>query len=305
MTVYINDSLITEQPDTCKYTAYLEGQCDALEMVFDDSEKAISSLGLVKGDTVQVIEGNIDTGEMYISGIDYTSGQAAIRALSLPLSAFVTDNKLWENVSLTAVIKDVMKKTGLKVEFIDKPNFNYKALAQVEECPIKFIADKLMLEGFGIRVNHGTAYIFDEKKLETGQYDVQMTAEDFESAPEYSTKDAKLISQVENTYITPEGKQISTTQKSGIQGKILRLSMAVDTVGASIRFSNGMMRAANKYEYLAKGTVQNLDHAPGDIIYISDAPKGHTGENIIYTIKNDIVGNTQTLLMRRPIEGDY
>ena len=66
-----------------------------------------------------------------------------------------------------------------------------------------------------------------------------------------------------------------------------------------------MMRLANKTEFLAEGDMENLDYSVGEIIYIADAPKGHTGENLIYMIRNDLANGKQTLYMRRPIEGDY
>mgnify|MGYP006872994264 FL=1 len=305
MTVYFNDQEICEIPNSCNYTEYLEGQCNSLDMVFDDSEGAIKALELEKGDSVQVLEGNVDTGEMYISGIDYSGSQAAVRALSLPLSAFKTLSQSWENVTLTAVIDEVLNDTDIAVQYIDKPDFTYKEITRIEEDPLKFISGRLSLEGYGIRVKDNTAYIFDERALEKGEAVLQMTEEDFDSLPDYSTKDAKLISRVENSYKTGNGTAISTVEESGIEGRILRLNMAVDTVGDSIRFSQGMMRAANKYEYMARGSVENLDREPGEVIYLADAPKGHTGDNLIYMIKNDITGNRQTLYMRRPIDGDY
>ena len=111
MTVYINDNLMTDLPNSCVYMTYLEGRCSSITMVFDDSEGAITALELEKGDTVQALEGNIDTGEMYISGIDYNGSQAAIRALSLPLSAFKTKTQSWENVSMMALINDALEGT--------------------------------------------------------------------------------------------------------------------------------------------------------------------------------------------------
>lgn len=305
MTVYINDNLMTDLPNSCVYMTYLEGRCSSITMVFDDSEGVITALELEKGDTVQALEGNIDTGEMYISGIDYNGSQAAIRALSLPLSAFKTKTQSWENVSMMALIDDALEDTELEIEYMDRPSFTYKEAAMIEEEPLKFLSGKLALEGFGIRIENGTAYIFDERKLEKGEYELQLTKEDFSEEPKYSTDDATLISEVQNTYTSSDGREIKTTEKSGLEGKILRLNMAVDSVGESIRFSKGTMRIANRNEYLAEGSMENLDHKVGEVLYLADAPKGHTGENLIYMIKNDLANNKQTLYMRRPIEGDY
>jgi len=305
MTLYIKDSLIPDGPDKCIFMAYLEGHCDTLDISLDDSEGTIRGMGIKKGDTVQAIEGNVDTGEMYISGIEYSGTQIAIRALSLPLSAFKVSTQYWDNATLTAIVKDVLKDSGLKIDFAEKPKFSYKEMAMIEEEPIKFLFGKLELEGFGIRINNNTAYIFDERSLEKDDYKIQLTEEDFQNPPVYSTKDSGLISEVKNTYLTADGKTIKTTEKSGIEGKILNLNMAVNSVGESIRFSQGIMRKANKYEYVCEGTMENLEWQPGEIVYLSDAPDGHTGENIIYAIKNDMAGNSQTLYMRRPIEGDY
>lgn len=305
MTVYIKGLQMADPPVTCTYIAYMSGHCDTLDMIFDDSEGTIKGMELVKGDTVQALEGNVDTGDMYISGIDYNGSQVAIRALSLPLSAFKTGNQHWENATFTAIIRDVLKETGLKVEFIDRPDFMYKEMTRVEQAPLAFLSDRLSLESYGIRVNNNTAYVFDEKAAESKEYLLQMDEESFDSSPVYSTDDARLVSEIENSYNMPNGTPIKTTVKSGIEGRILRLSMAVNTVGESLRFSNGMMRAANCTEYLAEGDVENLDRQPGEVVYLADAPKGHTGENIIYRIKNDLSGNKQTLYMRRPITGDY
>lgn len=306
MTIYFNGEQYDGEADSCIFMAYLTGRCDSLDMTFDNSEGKITALNLEKGDVVQALEGNADTGEMYISGIDYSGTTAAIRALSLPLSAFKTKTQYWENVSMMALIKDALKETDLEIVFEDKPVFTYKEAAMMEEEPLKFLTGKLSLEGYGIRVNNNTAYIFDEKALEKSDYiSPQLTEESFSSPPNYSTKDAGLIESVENTYTASDGTLINTTQRSGIEGKVMRLNMAVSSVGESIRFSNGIMRTANKFEYLAEGSMENLDYAPGDVVYISDAPFGHTGENLIYMVKNDLSGSTQTLYMRRPIEGGY
>ena len=305
MTVYINDNLMTDLPNSCIYMTYLEGRCSSINMIFDDSEGAISALELEKGGTVQALEGNIDTGEMFISGIDYNGTQAAIRALSLPLSAFKTRTQSWENVSMTALINDVLEDSGLKIEYLDRPSFTYSEAAMIEEEPLKYLSGKLALEGFGIRIENGTAFIFDESKLEKDDYKTQLMKEDFSAEPKFSTDDSMLISKVQNTYITADGREIKTTEKSGLEGKVLRLNMAVDSVGESIRFSKGTMRIANRNEYLAEGGVENLDYSVGEIVYLSDAPKGHTGENLIYMIKNDLANEKQTLYMRRPIKGDY
>lgn len=305
MTVYINDQLLPDPPDTCIYMTYLEGRCSSLYMVFDDSEGVISSMELEKGDTVQAMEGNVDTGEMFISGIDYSGSQAAIRALSLPLSAFRTKTQYWENASLLEIINDALEDTDLIVKYLDTPKFTYKEAAMIEEEPLKFLSGKLSLEGFGIRIENGMAYVFDCRKLEKQPYEVQLTKEEFSEEPKYSTDDSTLIAEVQNTYTASDGKEIKTTEKSGLEGKILRLNMAVDSVGESIRFSQGTMRLANRNEFLAEGGMENLVYTVGQVLYLSDAPKGHTGENLIYMIKNDLANNKQTLYMRRPIEGDY
>ena len=305
MTLYINETLIPDEPDKCTFMAYLEGHCDSLDVTLDDSEGAIRGMGIKKGDTIQAIEGNVDTGDMYISGIEYSGTQIAIRALSLPLSAFKANTRYWDNITLMAIIEDVLKDSGLTLDFAEKPKFSYKEMAMIEEEPIKFLFGKLELEGFGIRINNNTAYIFDERSLEKGDYEVQLTEGDYQNPPVYSTKDSGLISEVRNSYLTADGKQINTTEKSGIEGKILNLNMAVNSVGESIRFSQGIMRKANKYEYVCEGSMETLERQPGEIVYLADAPDGHVGENIIYAIKNDMVGNIQTLYMRRPIEGDY
>lgn len=303
MTVYINESQTSDTPGYCVYTAYLEGRCDSIEMSFNDDDRAIRSLGIRKGDTVQALEGNIDTGVMYVSDIEYSGEQVAIRALSLPLSAFRTNTRRWSDVSMVELINDVLSGLGLKISYDDKPAFTYDEAAMLEDEPFRFLSGKLSLEGYGIRVLDGVAHIFNERSVDRSEYDYQVEEADFAESPMYSTSDSGLVSRVENTYEAADGRLISTVRESGIEGKILRLHMSVGSAGEAIRFSDGIMRAANKYEYVTEGVMDGLDHAPGEILYLVDAPAGHGGENVVYSVKSDLAEGRQTLFLRRALEG--
>lgn len=306
MTLYIEGELIPTAPVKCEYTDYAAGRCDVISMVFNDIDGDIRSRQIEKGDTLQALAGNVDTGVMYISDIQYSGTTIYLKALSMPVSCFATKNYYWDHVGFKEMIEDVIAETDLELILLHPlEDVNYIDVTRIEESPINFIARRLMLEGFGVKVHDSKVIIYNEKLQENKPIEMQLAEDDFLLDPEYSTKDSELIAEVENCYKTPEGAFIDTVVRSGLEGRIQRENIAVTSLAESRRFSNGIMREANKYEFLASGKLNGLDRQAGQTVWLVDAPYKHDGLNYIYMVRCDLVAETQYIYMRKPIDGDY
>lgn len=300
MTIYIKGEEILNTPVECVFFEYAGGRCDSLQMTFKGLE-GLEGLEIKKGDEVSAVNKNISTGTMYISDIHYCGDLLAIRALSLPLSAFVQTNRYWESVSFTELVYDISAELGLELKMLDVVNEYYVDVMRIEENPINFLQKRLMLEGFQCKVSDGRLFVFDERVQERKETELMLRSEDFDYPPEYSTSDSGLIGQITNRY-EKAGESINTIVTANNNGKIKNINMAVSSYGESERFSRGILREANKNEFICSGRISDKGFKTGQTVYIADAPHGHTGINYIYMIKNNFINGMQTLYMRKPLK---
>lgn len=304
MTLYINGEPVNQAPSKCEYVEYASARCDVVTLLFKDSTGEIRNRELKKGDVINASNGNIDTGTMYISDIQYSGERIFLKALSMPLKCFRTQNGFWAQIGFNELIKGLAEETGLNIKFLHPLKATYINVARVDEAPIKFLSKRLMLEGYACKIYNDTIIIYDEKIQENKETFTTVDTTSFSEPPEYSTSDAGLISQVDNSYKGDKGF-IKTTVKSGKEGKILRLNMAVSTIDESERFSMGMMREANRYEFVGSGHIEKAKYKSGQALWITDAPYGHDGQNFIYMTKTDLIKGSQVVYFRKPIEGAY
>ena len=81
--------------------------------------------------------------------------------------------------------------------------------------------------------------------------------------------------------------------------------MAVTSIAESERFSYGLMREANKYEFLTSGWVEGLERKTGESINLETDKRDFSGKNYIYAVKHDLIRERQEIMLRKPIEGEY
>ena len=305
MTLYIDGNLISTSPSVCIYTDHADGWSDSIELSIDDSDAEVQKLRPVKGMELQALCSNADTGTMYISNVSYRAGIVMLRALSLPARCYVTRNSYWNRVDFSEFVKDITDETGLTLRLIDRLPVTYIDITRVEIAPVQLLQERLSLEGFACKIHNNTLIVFDERKREQSEYTEMYFLSDFTEEPVYQTKDSGLIARVENSYRTQAGSLIKTAVESGIQGRTLRENIAVSSIDESERFSRGIMRSANKYEFTGCITLDGIRHSSGEVIYLADAPYMHSGENYIYKAENDFVKEKQTLYVRRPVTGGY
>lgn len=307
MELKIRDEVI-EKDDAgiggCTYEDYAGGRCDALRMKLSDTEKAIRRMNLKKGDAVSVKHGGINTGEMYITEIEYSGDGIGLRAVSMDLNCKKAKNDAKANISFYEMAKDVETETGYTLVCMDVKDVRYAAITRINKNPMQYIARRMELEGYAVKVHDRRIIIFDEAKKEREPAGVTITEGEFSGNPAFSTNDARLIASVTNTY-QKEGRVIRTFVESGLSGKALTENMAVSCMEESERFSRGIMRLANKNEYVMGGWISGLERRAGETIDLDTDIYGHAGLNYIYAVEHDLINERQLLSMRRPIEGGY
>jgi len=305
LAVFHEDAKISTEPYICEYTENASGRCDTLYMAFRDEEQELAGLDIQKGGEVQAVHGASDTGAMFISEIRRAGELLTIKALSMPSTIIKAGNAAWEKVSFMELIQDVADETGLSFS-IDRPvDVYYREVSRYEQSPAEFLEHRLSLESYAMRIHDKTIRIYDERAAENADYAQQLWQPDFSKPPEFSTSDAGLISRVENQFITAEGERISTAVESGISGRIIRKNMAVSSIEESERFSYGIMRSANKYEFVSEGKLDGTGYSACQTVWLVDAPEGHAGLNFIYRVVDDFIGDTQIISMRKPIAEGY
>lgn len=304
MEVTIRGESFGEEVEECLYEEYSSARCDALQMVLDDTGGRLKPLGLKKGEMIQAEELNQKTGAMYISEIGYKKDNVIIRALSTDLTCFKEKNTYRESISFLEMVKEIEKETGYKLNLVNELDCMYIDITRNQLNPIRYLTKRLRLEGYQLRVYDNTLIIYDEKLQERKETVEDYKEEDFLTDPEYDTSDAHLIESVRNTY-KYENYLIKTDVKSGLNGKNIDTSIAVTSIAESERFSYGLMREANKYEYLASGWVDGLERRTGESINLDINLQGFLGKNYIYAIKHDFINDRQKIMMRKPIAGDY
>ena len=293
-----------EEVEECLYKEYSSARCDALQMVLNDTGGYFGSLGLKKGELIYAEEAGVKTGAMYISKIEYSKNKIGIRALSTDLQCFKEKNAYRESISFLEMVKEIEKETGYKLNLVNSLDCMYIDITRKQLNPIRYLTERLRLEGYQLRVYDNSLIIYDEKKMEKKETVADYSEEDFLSEPEYSTTDAHLIESIQNTY-KHKNYIIRTNVKSGLNGKNINTSMAVTSIAESERFSYGLMRDANKYEFLTSGWVDGLERKTGESINLETDKRDFSGKNYIYAVKHDLIRERQEIMLRKPIEGEY
>ena len=303
LTVLYNGDPVNTAPYICLYTDNAEGRCDVLWMEFIDKDNEL--LEAIKGDEIQAYSGSIDTGVMYVSEIRRAGSKVAIKALSTAPGLKVAASGAWDSISFIELVQTIALETGLALKFLNSIDTQYETVTRFNMPPVQFLQSRLELEGFCVKVKDDTLIIYHEKTQEQKDYVQQLYDTDFMDDPEYSTSDAELAAVCINQYQTPKGLDIRTEIKSGLPGQTISMNIAVSTIGESERYCRGFLRKANKYEYIATGTLKGTSYEAGQSVYLIDAPGAHAGQNYIYRVTSDMVNDTQTLEMRKPIAGAY
>lgn len=303
MELTIKGENISEPISKCIYTENATGRADALDITVDDSSRNIESLRLKKGDVISVSDETQKSGKMYVSHVFYTGNTVMIRALSTDAKRFTEKTQYKKAISFEEIAKEVANETGYGLNMVHTLNLHYQEVQRQNETPVAYLARRLALEGFQMRIYDNTIIIFDER-IQEQKDAVDDLSEDKLQQLAMSTSDAGLIASIRNR-CKAEGYTIDTYTQSGLPGKALDKNILCSSIAESERFCKALMREANKYEYLTSGRLEGLNKSTGQTIEFETNKAGFSGKKYIYKVAHDLVSETQMLYMRNVIAGGY
>lgn len=303
MELIINGEEIAEPIGMCIFDEYATSRADALEVKIEDSGKNIEAMRLKKGDVISASTDELETGKMFISKIGYAGSSVMIRAVSTDAERFKEKTQYKESISFEEMIKEVAKETGYEAQMIHTLNLFYKELQRQNETPTEYLARRLALECFQMRVHDEKLIIYDER-IQEKKNTVDDLSESTLQNTMMSTSDAGLIASIENR-CREEGYTIHTVVRSGLTGKALEKNISCSSIAESERFCRALMREANKYEYMVSGKVEGLKKAVGQTVGFDTEKEGFSGKKYIYRVTHDLMNSNQMLYMRNVIAGGY
>lgn len=300
----ISDSVTVSN---CIHEDSASGRSDALSIAFNDdtdSETNWRGWNLVKGTEIEVNTDQFRSGTMYVSRISVADGRFDVRAQAVRNQARDESTQSYEDVSLVELLQEGAKALDLKLETYDLTDYTYENVIRLKQNWLGFLNQRCSMEGVCIKIYDKKLVVFDEKSFENRSSVKTIKAEDFACQPEFVTSD-DVIREVHNRFRSVS--LIDTTVQSGISyGKRVETEIACTSIGESIRFSNNLMRAANKNEYRTSGVVTGCELSSGVTVDLDGSIFGvFEGINFVDRVLTDMVHQSQRIYMRKPIVGDY
>lgn len=266
----------------CSLTDGNGGQQDYCKITFSNGDKLWNEWQPQYNDTVQAVKGNIDSGVMFVNGIDNDNSNYTLTLLSTPTTAKRQKTRVWRDVELSEVANDVGNNIGFKILFFDFTDRYYKSLSQKNQTDIAFLSNICEKEGYKVKIFNREIIIFSENALRS----TPAIGEDIkpEHCTYYSFNDENTpLSAVTVKYYDLTSRLIEyTAVDNAVKGGSLTVIERVDNQAHAERLAECMLK--NNNNYVACGTLK-LKYADvfssGSVINL-DGFKGYNGKWYIY-----------------------
>jgi len=293
---------ITKDVDVkqCLLTDRAGGGADTAKLTFADGEKIWAKWQPKRGDTVEVKTEYFGTGILYVDNPILANGVFTVDALSVPLSAKRPKTRIWRDVQLSQLLKDVASGCGLTVAAYGINDFTYAAISQFCETDIAFAERICLREGYAVKVTGNKLTVYDERQQEKTSPGVTVSLSDV--FPDYSFEAGGALYSSLKVVGANSGELIEyTAADSDIAGNAGKRAEFVANVGEAERWSKGYLRAANKYKTFARLRTQYITKiAAGSTLGISGF--GYfDGSYFADCVTYDTVNSQTHLTIRKPI----
>lgn len=196
------------------------------------------------------------TGVFYVDTFDFDGppDKVSIKAVSLPVSSFIRQEqqtRVWEEISLRAIAKDIADRAGLDLGYYATDNPYYERLDQTEQSDLGFLNETSLKEGISVKLTGGQLVLFDEADYEKAnpvatlvRGDDRILTYSFSWGTSYKAYRACVL-----TYTNNEDETISATfiPPGGPEnGPVLRVNEQVDSYAEAMRVAKNRLREKNK-----------------------------------------------------------
>lgn len=305
MIFYYNgvDVLEDTKLNACVMRDRAGGEADGLSAVFADPQGLWAAWKPQRGDQVRLVDGDFDTGVLYVDNPQISGGLFRLDAISIPPSIRRPRTKVWRDVRLSEIVSDMASQAGLGKQTYDIQDYYYTAISQHSETDMAFLARVCLREGYAVKVTDGSLVVYAEKQMEAQS--PQATVDKVQVAPGFDFDTGTgLLSSAEVRYFNiRESRYISqTVTDPEIAGGALRKNEFCSTDGEAQRWAYGYLRAANKTAHT--GTIQLLQqsaYAAGSVIRLRGFDEDTNGTWFVWGVDQDAVNARTTLHLRRPL----
>lgn len=304
MELYYKGVDIYDQISVCKcmYESYAESKSDLLKVVFNDVDDEWDSWKPQKGDTIRVVLGLFDSGDMNVTDVKPSNGQMTIYASSTPTSKNNKSNKSWSNVHFKQLCQEIADRHNLACVFYGIEDYIYDYVNQENKEDFKFLAERCVIEGCAFLVFNGKLIVYNESYIESQATNYNL---EIPNTVPFDYRDSS--DQAYGTCVIKNGS-LTGTYESGSSDKTLNkiVKMRIASQAEANRFAKNMLRFENKK--MASGVCESgvflPGYAAGSIVNLQTSGVNSWDCKVFFTyVLHDLVKAKTTFRFRKTLEG--
>lgn len=305
MNFYYNgvDILKDTKLNACIMRDRAGGEADSMVAIFADPVGIWNAWNPQRGDQIRMVDGNFDSGVLYVDNPQISGGYCRLEAVSVPPQIRRPRTKIWRDVRLSEIIADMAKQAGLGRETYSITDYRYTAISQHDETDMAFLARICLREGYAVKITGGNLVVYSEKALETASPQASVDIKSTRPERNFHAGTGLLSSAEVRHYDIINGRYISqVVTDPNILGGAEKRNELCTTDGEAQRWAYGYLRAANKSARL--GIIQLLqqsEFAAGSTVFLSGFGDENSGAWYVYGVDQDAVNAITTLYLRRPL----
>lgn len=151
----------------CIHDQYAEDHADTLTIQFQDRDKLWDQWSPKIDDTIQVREGNADTGKLYVRQVSPLPGFYEIRASSMPLPMKNVMTRSWEEITKLQLLDTIASDAGISVKTYGVKDSKWKYLKQERESDVNLLMRLSDLEGDSFLFYDNTLVYYNIRYMES------------------------------------------------------------------------------------------------------------------------------------------
>ena len=296
------DILAGVSVNQCIVEMYAEKRSDRIVIRFNDPQLKWGKWRPERGDVVELSEGPMSTGAMYVTSMQPTNGFYTLHAQAMPESMTAGTYKSWGEVKLKQLGQEVASRHGLAYESYGVTDRTYKYLAQRGEPDISFLQFRCQLEGCAVTVHDGKLVVYDEASMER-QAPEETLRVSIDGVYEYSESQHDIYGSCKVVGGACSGEYADTSV--GSSRVLIPPKVDLNDSDEALRFARNLLRLHNKYRctgYMRRALM--LGYAPATVLRIETAKAEEwNGDVFVTQVRHDFIRNETKLWFRRPLEG--
>lgn len=274
------------------------GKADTAKLVLSNTTKIWTEYPPIKGDKIELIYDDFQTGLMYIDEFNLGRGLIVIKAIATPLNAKKRRNKSWQNISFKQIATELSHEIGLDTEFFNIQDYSYQYLENKNMNNMGFLNKLCILEGYKLKIFNSKAVIYDEKFFEDTATVSSFSESYFIGDYNFTCKNSEIYA---SCTVKHEEYEYTQTSKRITNAGDLEIKIKVNNLGEAERFSKNILRYYNKDEFTGSFKVNLTPIASGSTVNILDLG-AFNGKNFIEKVEHNLIKNTSKITVRKVLE---